>query len=594
MPTPKSTVVSVSNHGHSNIGKLPRSHSHIPHQTALHHIKSDSSIMNAVNHMPTNINESKMTTATNDTNNILEKRIKSMSNIVDNASASMSSDTPNIIAPNATINTTASGSGTTTTTAKNPSSWDPQDDLLLRHLKEIKKLGWKEISHYFKNRTPNACQFRWRRLKSGNLKSNKTATIDVSELPGMIKSLSLPNSGNNSKESSLQIDDIKMIERNMSNIVPTENTSMDAANRLIIPSSNKNHSNTNNNGNHNINNSGFHNSVAMNRKFSHDIASLPVHTSPQKMDGPRSDSVSKLGSKFIKPRSYSHNNTRPQLSNSNNYFQTNTPQTINSVFTSEEENIGFIPKIIVRSRRSSTTHLAPIPMTMNSPSNSQPSSNLVNALNTTLNTTKSRKNSFTVQSRRSSFNVSSNTTSRRSSIIVAPTSASIPFGMNYNNNCLVTPKQRRDSVIGNRKEFYPHQFPNSYGFADLPSAGNTRNPSLTSREPSNRNLQQNWSHEDDLLLLELSSRNLSLKEISILLTDKTEDEIKWRLTILHSEHVDPLHNHSVRTEPQNNGKHINGELSNSNTPVTSLESGAPDSKKLGHLPSINTILQDMI
>lgn len=55
--------------------------------------------------------------------------------------------------------------------SKNPSSWDPQDDVLLRHLKEIKKLGWKDIAQYFKNRTPNACQFRWRRLKSGNLKT---------------------------------------------------------------------------------------------------------------------------------------------------------------------------------------------------------------------------------------------------------------------------------------------------------------------------------------------------------------------------------------------------------------------------------------
>lgn len=29
--------------------------------------------------------------------------------------------------------------------SKNPSSWDPQDDVLLRHLKEIKKLGWSHV-----------------------------------------------------------------------------------------------------------------------------------------------------------------------------------------------------------------------------------------------------------------------------------------------------------------------------------------------------------------------------------------------------------------------------------------------------------------
>lgn len=54
--------------------------------------------------------------------------------------------------------------------SRTPLSWDPQDDILLRHLKEQQKLGWKEIALHFAHRTPNACQFRWRRLKSGALK----------------------------------------------------------------------------------------------------------------------------------------------------------------------------------------------------------------------------------------------------------------------------------------------------------------------------------------------------------------------------------------------------------------------------------------
>lgn len=62
-----------------------------------------------------------------------------------------------------------------TSNAKNfsrtPTSWDAQDDILLMHLKDQQKLGWKEIASNFTNRTPNACQFRWRRLKSGNLKN---------------------------------------------------------------------------------------------------------------------------------------------------------------------------------------------------------------------------------------------------------------------------------------------------------------------------------------------------------------------------------------------------------------------------------------
>ncbi|KAL7663583.1 Myb-like domain-containing protein [[Candida] zeylanoides] len=55
--------------------------------------------------------------------------------------------------------------------ARTPTSWDAEDDVLLMHLKDSQKLGWKEIASHFTNRTPNACQFRWRRLKSGNLKN---------------------------------------------------------------------------------------------------------------------------------------------------------------------------------------------------------------------------------------------------------------------------------------------------------------------------------------------------------------------------------------------------------------------------------------
>lgn len=44
--------------------------------------------------------------------------------------------------------------------------------MMLRHLKEQQKLGWKEIAAHFPNRTTNACQFRWRRLMSGTLRSS--------------------------------------------------------------------------------------------------------------------------------------------------------------------------------------------------------------------------------------------------------------------------------------------------------------------------------------------------------------------------------------------------------------------------------------
>lgn len=64
-----------------------------------------------------------------------------------------------------------SGNGGGKNFSRTPTSWDAQDDILLMHLKDQQKLGWKEIASHFTNRTPNACQFRWRRLKSGNLKN---------------------------------------------------------------------------------------------------------------------------------------------------------------------------------------------------------------------------------------------------------------------------------------------------------------------------------------------------------------------------------------------------------------------------------------
>lgn len=48
--------------------------------------------------------------------------------------------------------------------ARQSNAWSSNDDELLKHLKEVKNLGWREISMYFENRTANGCQFRWRRI----------------------------------------------------------------------------------------------------------------------------------------------------------------------------------------------------------------------------------------------------------------------------------------------------------------------------------------------------------------------------------------------------------------------------------------------
>ncbi|KAK6533222.1 hypothetical protein TWF281_007372 [Arthrobotrys megalospora] len=76
---------------------------------------------------------------------------------------------------------------------KTPMSWSSEDDILLRDLKELRKLGWKEISAYFPKRTAHACQFRWRRLVSGTLKGhrqcpphiNSTQPLPVSSSRGL-------------------------------------------------------------------------------------------------------------------------------------------------------------------------------------------------------------------------------------------------------------------------------------------------------------------------------------------------------------------------------------------------------------------------
>lgn len=45
-------------------------------------------------------------------------------------------------------------------------AWTYEDDCLLKYLKEVRNLGWREISMHFKSRTANGCQFRWRRIAS--------------------------------------------------------------------------------------------------------------------------------------------------------------------------------------------------------------------------------------------------------------------------------------------------------------------------------------------------------------------------------------------------------------------------------------------
>lgn len=398
--------------------------------------------------------------------------------------------------------------------SKNPSSWDPQDDILLRHLKEVKKLGWKDISQYFTNRTPNACQFRWRRLKSGNLKSNKTANVDVTEYPGNMK---VVNSNQNDHENQTifaTANSIPPVETKTSvpssaveipDIIPVGNPSGPSK----IPLSHEGHSSA-------------QNSTSTTQLSSSSRSPFSMSTSNSNINNMMNNNHG-AGSKYFKSRSNSHSLSKSLNNNSTSL-----------TLPPEEENIGFIPKIIVRSRRSSFAH----PQALSTPAVA--SSNLTSALNTTLNSTKSRKNSFASRSRRSSFNVPSNTPSRRSSMVMAPNSLSAMFGLSTGSS---TPKiPRRDSTV--KKEFYVHRSASSSSasFMDLPLSSiphfhrrasrshlKQQPTNYTAHVPNSSTNRMRWSSEEDQLLSENGSRHLSITELSILLPNRSEKEIQWRL-----------------------------------------------------------------
>ncbi|GAV47116.1 hypothetical protein ZYGR_0E01310 [Zygosaccharomyces rouxii] len=456
--------------------------------------------------------------------------------------------------------------------AKNPSSWDPQDDILLRHLKEIRKLGWKDISQYFNNRTPNACQFRWRRLKSGNLKTTKSS----SETDSMAAGVQMDDSNSSPAVAAAAAAAVAAAATAALNASPQVKQEDRLSPAIPIPNGsgsfdlNSANSHTINFGQSPCSQSPFSGVQYTNSTPLNNFHNSNNHTSHENDNG--------AGSNHQRMRSHSHSFSKP-FNNTNNITAVSGKDEHG---TSEDENIGFIPKIIVRSRRNSFVHPQSVPSVASqqhhqqqpslSQSLQQTPSHLSSAFNTTLNTTKSRKNSFASRSRRSSFSVAGSTTpSRRSSIIAAPNSLSGMFGSQTGSS---TPKLvRRDSVV--KKEFYPHRSASvSASFMDLPPAAASIAPpthrrlSRTHCKPSlsnqfqqhkwqqppqlpqyqqhyqtqnnsNGNSQSNnvqrWSTDEDQLLSENSSRNLSLMELSILLPNRSEQEIQWRLDTMFSE-----------------------------------------------------------
>ena len=515
---------------------------------------------------------------------------------------------------------------------KHPSSWEPLDDLLLRHLKEIKKMGWKEISQYFENRTPNACQFRWRRLKSGNLKSNKTALMDVTEFPGEIKILNpsptfierkqkgkekndknkntiknicqnkndnmghLPLSSNSISVShtvcSLNVANIDNASNSISPSFPSKSTPISKRNIVSISTL------VDTNDQHKISTPSLTDNGEMVSSLDSNVDNNSKILATQDNTALNNVVASSTNSLSVEQTTATANTIITRVSNNNathddegemakkfikprsyshsvtsNSMMTpkisiNSPQFTN---TDDTEKLGFIPKVFVRSRRGSSI------IVPSSPPLSSPSSftSFNTALNTTLNTSKSRKNSFV---RRHSLVASTSTmSSRRSSMVVAPNSLPI----NFNNYQLPTTKNRRESIISRSHK----------KVSTKSSVKNLETPMITnhlsnhnycfmdiptdSEKVTRRKSFVPWSMQEDQLLIENQSRKLSLSELSILLPNRSESDIDTRL-------------HSL-TERLNNNSY-NGITSGSDTAIISAVSSSNSST----LPTPQAELQEYV
>ena len=477
---------------------------------------------------------------------------------------------PNVSTASTTPSTTANSSGRASPTngsssSRNPSSWDPEDDLLLRHLKEIKKLGWKEISRFFENRTPNACQFRWRRLKSGNLKSNKTALVDVTDYDEVLKALRfgklneymrtaapmpappvVPTSGSTTVKdptnSTISSSSLSPGNSKTGKLPLTSNPTSGEVSPLVNPS-------------------GPTDAITVNG----DVSGL----SPRKTLSPIGGGMDNLmlspprgklplpstissnttinSKKFVKPRSFSSNIPKRRNSVQVDHILTRDAATnLHLNPAPNEENIGFIPKIVIRSRRSSSSYILPPFGTTYS-----------NAIN-------SRKNSISVLSRRSSF-----TNSRRASLMVVPGVINEHFSYN------IVPSQRKNSLALARV-VSPGSSVTSIHTSAVPPTTiigndnnsnniNTNNNNTTSITTAvvpprgyvddvNSSRNCHWRPDEDRLIIENSTRRLSISELAIVLQDKSEEQIKSRMDYWSSQGrapreeagVDPLHVHKPR------------------------------------------------
>ena len=238
--------------------------------------------------------------------------------------------------------------------SKTPSSWDAQDDILLRHLKEIKRLGWKEIAQYFSNRTPNACQFRWRRLRSGSLKHKSIAqnmeleTVKIhGEIEAPKKMNSNPDAVNSKEESGLKSSTAAAKKKPRStslsasispNLRQQVSSELFANNITVAPCA-----------------------VAQNpHHFFTSGANVTNGSSGNHMALPNSQNfVVPTNDKKIKYRKNSVNKSPPlNRSRASSRSSSISVSSASPYPIVNDEQIGYIPKIKIRSRRNSTVSLS--------------------------------------------------------------------------------------------------------------------------------------------------------------------------------------------------------------------------------------------
>ncbi|CCH60307.1 hypothetical protein TBLA_0C05110 [Henningerozyma blattae CBS 6284] len=516
--------------------------------------------------------------------------------------------------------TSVSSSSTTSasvkTTLKNSSSWDPKDDLLLRHLKEVKKLGWKEIATYFDNRTSNACQFRWRRLKSGNLKTNKTVSIkDIdkvfSDLNSDMNTSKDRNSSIVSTTSKLKKQDSSLLESSTNNdkkssILGASNIS--DSKQLLLSSSNNRESNINTNNDqssasHIISNSrltsGFmkprsassshlgpgpypnkshisnsnmnmfsanydiNNTITKNSDISNNINNKNnnnnnnnnlTHTTKSLN---QSNTATINGKNVFQPHHNNNannilSNNKPSSSINNNNNNTNNNNNNNTIKSSaimnslppDTENVGLIPKIVIRSRRASSVI---------------PSST---SIASSFSGTKSRKNSFSTRSRRSSFNVSTgNSFANTSSFTSSLTPIATPVA-NRRRSSLISPGSFPHAHV------HSHQYTHSYqhltpSFSNNPSSNYYSNSNSNSYNTSNYNTNNNNSFDYNALSSADSTRRNSVSNRSASSVSNTPSNFSNMKTSRPPIFVD------MNTTPSTTHENLNNRRRNSYYPIES-------------------------